>query len=158
MNYLHNNPPPVRIGVFLYPWWCKTALQVLYPHPRCYPSPIWKNVPHGPLNLLLDQDPTLHVDPIYQYGYGFPRRGYPPVEVCPVLCQYLKGYLRGGGMRLLAYWYRTFICAHASLGMGGSSDRRALIYPPATVANIHTNIILKLNQKYILTKKTPHFT
>ena len=46
------------------------------------PITIWTNAPHRPFNIFLRWDPVKHTNPIYQFRYGLPRDGYPPLEVC----------------------------------------------------------------------------
>ena len=70
LYYIHNNPPPGRVRVFLCPRRYKIEFQVLRSHPLWAPGPIWMSAPQGPFNFLLRQDPILHVNWIYHYRCG----------------------------------------------------------------------------------------
>ena len=70
LYYIHNNPPPGKVSVFLCSRCHKIYLQVLFSHPLWAAVPIWMNVPHGPFNSLLIQYPVRHVNRIYHHRYG----------------------------------------------------------------------------------------
>ena len=70
LYYIHKNPSPVRVRVFLCLRHRKPDLQVLRPHPLWSPGPIWTSAPHRPFNLLPRQDPICNVNCIYHDRYG----------------------------------------------------------------------------------------
>ena len=70
LYYIHNNPPPGRVRVFLCSHRRKIDLQVLHPHPLQAAVQICMNAPHRPFNFLLSQDPVCHANRIYHYMYG----------------------------------------------------------------------------------------
>ena len=97
MYYMHVNHPPGSIRVFLCPRRRNPYLQVIYLRTQWSPGLTWTNVPHVPFYFLLGQDPVFHVNRIYQYRYGFPRKGYLLVEVYIVLCYLLESDSQWGG-------------------------------------------------------------
>ena len=70
LYYIHNNPPPGKVSVFLYSRFHNPDLQVLCPHPLWAAVPIWMDALHGPFKFLLIQYPICHVNRIYHYRYG----------------------------------------------------------------------------------------
>ena len=69
LYYLHKNPSPRRVRVFLYLCHRKPDLQVLRPHPLCPPRTNLDEAPQEPFNFILSQDPVHHINQLYHYGY-----------------------------------------------------------------------------------------
>ena len=140
LYYLHGNPPPIRIRFFLCLCRCKPYIQVIYPHPWQSPDPIWMNSPHDPFNFIPGWEPVCHVNRTFQYGYGFPQRGYLSVEVCQVLCVLPQGFLPQGWLAMGVGGERGSVAVVLIPTIhifprfpwkGGSLDRRASISMPA---------------------------